>query len=215
MHHGTYMWKYHRKSRYYSWYRYQKYYLILIWVNTMASLAFLIDFFFFKRGSYHRVVKMMKMSNTRKQMHYLVRGVTFITIYIWPFLLPQFSWTKAIVWSVVPYWIIGFCFAINSQLNHVTDENQDKFSRDWYKHQVLTSHTYSPDSLFWFFFSGGLNLQIEHHLFPGVNHWHLRKIHPIVYEVCKKHNVHYNLSTTFLTAMKKHMDHIENMSTYH
>jgi hypothetical protein len=48
--------------------------------------------------------------------------------------------------------------------------------RQWYRHQVQTSHTVGPQSALLALASGGLNLQIEHHLFPTVNHCHLRAL---------------------------------------
>jgi len=212
MHHGTYLWKYHEKARWYNWYRWQRYYVWFVWTNMMMSLAFLIDFVFFLKGNYHKVVKMMPISKNRRRLHHAVRFLTFFTIYVWPFFNPHLSWSKAFIWSVIPYGIIGYCFAFSSQLNHITGDNQGQFSKDWYKHQVMTSHTFAPDSLFWFLFTGGLNLQIEHHLFPGVNHWHLRTLQPIVYQMCKKHNVNYNLSDTAWIALKKHLDHLDQMA---
>jgi fatty acid desaturase len=83
-----------------------------------------------------------------------------------------------------------------------------RIERDWYKHQVTTSHTFAPKSLICFIFTGGLNLQIEHHLFPGLNSWHLRIIQPVVQEVCEKHSVPYNLSNTLLGALSKHLYHM-------
>ena len=102
-------------------------------------------------------------------------------------------------------------------MNHLTPANIDVSSDDYYKHQVLTSHTFATKSWASFFFTGGLNFQvssyvlmsfpqlsllhtthseakfgrrsmlifqIEHHLFPTVNHCHLRRIQPIVKQVC-------------------------------
>ena len=46
--------------------------------------------------------------------------------------------------------------------------------RRWYRHQVMTSQTIAPQSMLMGYLTGGLNLQIEHHLFPGINHCHLR-----------------------------------------
>ena len=43
---------------------------------------------------------------------------------------------------------------------------------DWGAHQVRASHNYSADSLLSLHFSGGLNLQIEHHLFPSIHYTH-------------------------------------------
>ena len=48
-------------------------------------------------------------------------------------------------------------------------------------------------------FHGGLQFQIEHHLFPKLPRCHLRKISPFIKELCKKHNLQYN-SASFWKA---------------
>jgi fatty acid desaturase len=175
------------------------------------SMAFLIDAFFMIRGTYHRVVKSMYMSKRRKYLHFAGRLLTFIGIYVWPFFHPSFSWFKAFYFAIVPYYIMGFCFALASQFNHLTEKNFEKKSRDWYEHQVLTSHTWGANSLFWFFFTGGLNMQTEHHLFPGVNHWHLREIQPILEKYCNKFGIEYRSSKTVSEAFSKHFDHLQKL----
>lgn len=213
LHHGRMLWRLHPRVKRLSWYKWQAYYVFLIWFIVVPSLAFIIDAAFFVEGSYHRIVKMVKISKRRRQLHYLGRVIVFSLIYVWPYLMPNFSWTKSILFAQVPYLIFSICFSFTSQLNHLTPDNCDQFNKDWYKHQVLTSHSFAPQSLFWFLFTGGLNLQIEHHLFPGINAWHLRKIQPIVQEVCKKHNVHYTVSQTATEAITKYLTHLSNMGS--
>jgi fatty acid desaturase len=212
MHHGTYLWKYTRQSRFYKHYKWQLYYVLFIWMNLSTSLAFIIDLAFFMQGTYHKTVKMAPITTTRRYIHYIGRIITLYIVFLWPFFAFD-SLLKAFVWSILPMYIFGFCFAVSSQFNHITMKNMESSDlSDWYKHQVLTSHTFCPDSLFWFFFTGGLNMQIEHHLFPGVNHWRLRKIQPIVQRVCKKHNVHYHSSDTIGEAIRKHKELLTIMS---
>ena len=51
---------------------------------------------------------------------------------------------------------------------------------------------YCQESTLWFYLSFALNLQIEHHLFPGISHDHWTPdITAKFQEVCKKHDVHY------------------------
>lgn len=57
----------------------------------------------------------------------------------------------------------------------------------------------------------GLNLQIEHHLFPSVNHCHLHALVPHVKELCKKYNVNYPESPSMWEALQKHVDHLYDM----
>lgn len=55
-------------------------------------------------------------------------------------------------------------------------------------------------------------MQIEHHLFPSVNHCHLHKLQPVVRELCKKHGVPYNVSPSLFEAVKAYIRHLEDYS---
>jgi fatty acid desaturase len=54
----------------------------------------------------------------------------------------------------------------------------------------------------------GLNMQVEHHLFPSVNHCHLHRLVPRVRALCAKHKVPYPESTSMFEALKKHVHHL-------
>jgi len=121
-----------------------------------------------------------------------------------------------------------------SQINHLTETSTrelstKKWSADtWAKHQIITSTNWSTykenytDSLsdwwhyisvsFWFVASGGLNYQIEHHLFPSVNHEYLPEISHIVQRICAKHNVRYNDIGGFCSAVYAHIHHLSRLS---
>jgi len=87
-----------------------------------------------------------------------------------------------------------------------------KNDKDFYKNQVMTSNTIAPNSLLTFFFTGGLNIQTEHHLFPGINHWHLRRIQPLVKSICAKYHIFYHEIPTMWDALKNHFVHVKQMS---
>ena len=55
-------------------------------------------------------------------------------------------------------------------------------------------------------------MQIEHHLFPSVNHCHLRKLAPYIKALCIKHNIHYNVSPGMVTAVIKYIDHLRKFA---
>ena len=68
----------------------------------------------------------------------------------------------------------------------------------WYAAQAAASCSYGGVvAAFW---TGGLNLQIEHHLFPRLSSWQYPYIAPIVRRICAKHKVpyHYYPTTTFV-----------------
>ena len=113
--------------------------------------------------------------------------------------------------------VCGHAFVLMFSVNHLTedivfpDKQLSVESRDWAALQVMTSSNFANDSAFWTFLSGGLNFQIEHHLFPGVNHMHLRSISPIVQQTCKEFGVPYHSFPTFATAVYSYYTHLKNL----
>lgn len=60
-----------------------------------------------------------------------------------------------------------------------------------------------------FFF---LYYYLHNNRFPGVNHWHLRRIQPIVQRICEKHGIKYTISHTIYEAIAKHMSLLDELS---
>ena len=69
------------------------------------------------------------------------------------------------------------------------DNNSDADDICWYKMQVETSSSYGGNVAM--FATGGLNFQIEHHVFPRLSSWHYPRIASAVQECCKRHGVNY------------------------
>jgi linoleoyl-CoA desaturase len=58
---------------------------------------------------------------------------------------------------------------------------------------------------------GGLNFQVEHHLFPKISHVHYDKINALVKETCREFNVKYNEYGTMLSAIASHVNYLRKM----
>lgn len=91
-------------------------------------------------------------------------------------------------------------FALFTQVNHIHTENFTGSSH-FYKHQIITATNIKTDSYLLRILSGGLNCQIEHHLFPSVNSCHLPEIAKIVKPLCIKYNIPYNEYSSFSQAL--------------
>jgi fatty acid desaturase (delta-4 desaturase) len=78
--------------------------------------------------------------------------------------------------------------------NRMASSPSQPTPNDWAISQVESSSTVGGRMIG--FFHGGLNYQIEHHLFPRISHVHYHKIKPIVQEWCKKNKVKYNYYNT-------------------
>eukprot|EP00050_Salpingoeca_kvevrii_P005764 m.285516 g.285516 ORF g.285516 m.285516 type:complete len:450 (+) comp11390_c0_seq1:37-1386(+) len=182
-----------------------------VWMIGLYGMNFIKAIQLFVSGQYNRSVDMIPMSTSRKVLHIVGRIFFFGLVHVLPFFL--YPLQHALMLAIIPSVFSSVCFMASSQVNHLTPENIDVASDDYYKHQVLTSHCFAPNSFLVYLFTGGLNFQIEHHLFPCINHTHLSKIHPIVKAVCQKHGVFYHESATFTEALTKYVRHLRLLST--
>jgi len=95
-------------------------------------------------------------------------------------------------------------FVVNHEVDEIIDDKPHPTTVDFGQFQMEESFTFCPDSQLALEMSGGLNTQIEHHLFPGVHYSHYRNISKIVRSVGARFNLKYQHSTTWIGAVIKH-----------
>uniref|UniRef100_A0A803NG03 Cytochrome b5 heme-binding domain-containing protein n=1 Tax=Cannabis sativa TaxID=3483 RepID=A0A803NG03_CANSA len=120
-----------------------------------------------------------------------------LVFWIWYPLLVSYlpNWSERVMFVMASFSVTGiqhvqFC------LNHFSANVYVGLpsSYDWFEKQTKgTLNILCPSWMDWF--HGGLQFQIEHHLFPRLPKSQLRKISPFVYELCKKHNLPYNCAS--------------------
>jgi linoleoyl-CoA desaturase len=119
--------------------------------------------------------------------------------------------------------VTGFIIAIVFQLAHVVEDmkfstpdkvtGQLKLEDDWAVHQLKTTANFATKSRFIRWFTGGLNHQVEHHLFPRISHIHYPAINKIVIDTCKQFNIPYHEFPTLGSAIKSHVRYLKVMGT--
>ena len=106
--------------------------------------------------------------------------------------------------------IVGFTLAIVFQLAHVADDNTfaakatETINSEWAVHQVETTSNFSREGKLAQWYTGGLNFQIEHHLFPRICHIHYSSISEIVRKTCTDYGVSYISYPTFCEGVTAH-----------
>ena len=105
-------------------------------------------------------------------------------------MLSYFGFINTAMW----YSLSSFFFAFIAQINHIQheciQENKEK-KNDFLYNQVTSSMNYRTDDIVTRFMGFGLDIQIEHHLFPCIPHSTLRQIQHVVREYCAKHDIPY------------------------
>ena len=106
----------------------------------------------------------------------------------------------------------GLTLSIVFQLAHVVEETEfevadvesKQIENAWAIHQVRTTANFSPGNKVISWFAGGLNYQVEHHLFPRISHVHYPALSKLVKEQCAIYNLPYNELPTFKAAVSSH-----------
>ncbi|HKZ65680.1 MAG TPA: fatty acid desaturase, partial [Chitinophagaceae bacterium] len=86
----------------------------------------------------------------------------------------------------------------------VNTDGKRRMEDSWAVHEVVNTTNFAPDSRILSWFIGGLNYQIEHHLFIGVCHVHYKKIAPIVQSTMAAFGLPYHVQPTFFRAILAH-----------
>jgi linoleoyl-CoA desaturase len=105
---------------------------------------------------------------------------------------------------------ISLTMAVVFQMAHVVERadfpSLDRAgTRTWAEHQVAATADFAQGSALVTWFTGGLNFQIEHHLFPKVCHLHLPALAPIVRQTCEEFKVPYFAYPTARAAFASHV----------
>ncbi len=130
------------------------------------------------------------------------------------FVLPMLfhSWWVVLVFYAIASWCQGLVMAVVFQLAHIVEEAEfplpdqatGRMPSQWAVHQVETTVDYARRNRLLSWYVGGLNFQIEHHLFPGICHVHYPQLSRIVEKACRKASVQYNAHKTFFAGIRSH-----------
>lgn len=130
-----------------------------------------------------------------------------------PILMTSFPvWMVVIVAFLTMHFVTGLSISLVFQTAHVMPSTQfpllnkdNTIENDRFIHQMETTSNFSPKSSFFSWFIGGLNHQIEHHLFPNICHIHYRKISKIIKQTAEEYNIPYLYKKTFVGAIWSHL----------
>jgi linoleoyl-CoA desaturase len=159
---------------------------------------------------------------TRKEhwIFWISKGLYFVFYIIIPIAI--FGFLPWLVGFLVMHFTMGFTLSIVFQLAHVVEETEFDFvavdaldakqiESEWAVHQIKTTANFAPHNKIISWFVGGLNFQIEHHLFPRVSHVHYPAISKIVAEKCREFNLNYISIPTMLAAISSHFKLIRDL----
>jgi linoleoyl-CoA desaturase len=136
----------------------------------------------------------------------------FFSILVAPTLLFGIPFWEVLLGFVLMHFVAGIILSTVFQLAHTVEGTSHPLpcesgiiENDWAIHQLSTTANFARKSKLLSWYVGGLNFQIEHHLFPRISHVHYPAIAEIVKQTASEFNLTYIESKTFLQAVRSHL----------
>ncbi|MCO5586961.1 hypothetical protein L7F22_040906 [Adiantum nelumboides] len=212
------VWRLTREQPRRTHHNFQHIYLPLLYGILALKSVLYDDFVSYFMGSIG-FVKIPKMTTLELSIFWGTKVAYAVYMFLLPGLFSHYSTRDIICLYVVMQLVFGWVLAFLFQVAHVVEEaafpvvdssnGHPMLPRGWAASQVSSTANFSPASTFWMHVTGGLNHQIEHHLFPGICHIYYPEIHPIVKMTCKEFNVPYHCFPTLWAALAAHLRYLK------
>jgi linoleoyl-CoA desaturase len=189
-------------------------YLYIWFFYGLSTISWITTKDFVRANRYKKMGYFKADGNFRKE---LLKITSWKVIYYSYALALPLIMVPLPAWSIIlaflsMHFVTGISISLVFQTAHILSETsfpqtdeQGQISDEWITHQLATTSNYAPKSRIFSWLIGGLNFQVEHHLFPNICHIHYRKISKIVSETAQEFKIPYLEKRTFLMALSDHV----------
>jgi len=197
---------FHRFQHIYGLLLYGLTYLFWIYVNDLQK------YFTGKIGE----KTVMKPLSLKEHVIFWATKVGYVAVFV---VLPMFF--AGVVPTLIGYgvmvFVTGLVISVVFQLAHVvehtdfipdTKADQQHIESEWAIHQVATTVNFATHNKVWNWLFGGLNFQVEHHLFPRISHVHYPALNKRLKQVCAEFNITYREFPSLRSALWSHLRHL-------
>ncbi len=188
------------------WHRYQHLYLFPLYGFAYPRWVLIEDFARVARGRIGS--KPLRRPKGREAVLFFAGKLAFVG---WAIALPSFYhpvW-KVLLVALACGYLVGLALALTVSLGHsvegisfseLTPANAD----EWCAHQIEASCDFGTRNAALTWYTGALNFQVTHHLFPRISHVHYVALSPLVEKVCDDFGVRRITHPSFFAALGAH-----------
>jgi linoleoyl-CoA desaturase len=211
--------RFSKQAKWYKFHKFQHYYSIFLYGLLTFNWALTTDFKQM-RSYLKRKLSYGEFQKPAKQWTILaITKVLYFSIWlVIPIVVLDIAWWQILIGFFVMHYTAGLILSVVFQLAHVVDYTENpipdengEMKNTWAVHQLFTTANFAPKNWLVNFYTGGLNHQIEHHIFPNISHVHYNKIAKIVKETAKECNLPYNEYKTMRSAVIAHFKHLKDL----
>lgn len=201
------------------WYhKFQFIYAFLFYGILTVYWAFIKDFVQFNKYRRKGVNRESKEQNRIILFKMILSKVLyvagFLVIPLFVLHIPAASYLSGFF---LMHFVAGIILTVTFQLAHTVEDTvhplpdeSGTIENNWAIHQLNTTVNFSRNNKLISWYVGGLNFQVEHHLFPNICHIHYPAIAPIVKQTAEEFNIPYLENESLLKAITSHIRMLKN-----
>lgn len=148
----------------------------------------------------------------------LIKVIYLAIILGLPLFLTDYRWWQILIGFCILHFTAGAIMSTIFQMAHVVEgadqplpDETGVIPNEWMVHELNTTSDFARNNLFLNWYVGGLNFQIEHHLFPTTCHIHYARLAPIIESTAKEYGIKYNLKPSFMAALGSHVRKLKEL----
>ncbi|TXD81838.1 acyl-CoA desaturase [Subsaximicrobium wynnwilliamsii] len=199
--------------------KFQHYYSVLLYGLLTINWAITTDWQQMTRYMKRKLSYGKMPSPIANWSKLVISKIIYVSLWIvLPMLVLDAAWWKILLGFFIMHYVAGLILSVVFQLAHVMDEAEmplpaenGTMKNTWAIHQLETTINFGAKSKIINWYTGGLNHQVEHHIFPNISHIHYGKIAKIVKETAQEFNLPYKEYETTRKAIVAHFKFLKTM----
>lgn len=205
-----------QKAEWRRFHKFQHYYSIFLYGLMTFNWAITTDFKQMRSYLKRKLSYGAPSSPAFQWTTLVITKIIYFSIWIVLPMIVGVVWWQVLLGFFVMHYVAGLILSVVFQLAHVVEETtnpevneQGEIENTWAIHQLYTTANFAPKNKIVNWFTGGLNHQIEHHIFPNISHVHYSKIAEIVKQTARECNLPYHEFATLRGAVAAHFKHLK------
>lgn len=193
--------------------RFQVFYALFLYALQTVFWVAIKDFIQLCNYNNEPVDKLNSKQRTAAIGKLIVAKILYVLyIVVIPVMVLHPTWWQYLIGFLVMHGVAGLVLTTVFQLAHVVEDAQfpdldekGNIQAEWAVHQMQTTANFAANNKLVTYYVGGLNYQIEHHLFQRICHIHYPKIAPIVKQTAQEYGIPYLNNETLTDAIVSHL----------
>jgi linoleoyl-CoA desaturase len=198
--------------------KFQHYYSVFLYGLLTFNWAITTDFLQMKRYLKRKLSYGEAKSSKFLWTTLIITKVIYFSIWLVIPMILGITWWKVLLGFLLMHYTAGVILSVVFQLAHVVEDisypepnDEGEIENTWAIHQLFTTANFAPKNWLVNYYTGGLNHQVEHHLFPNISHVHYDKISKIVKETAQEFDLPYQEFKTMRSAVASHFKHLKEL----